>query len=146
MKMDFKKLLTRENLPQVVLGVVSALYILGDIKPPQDVAGLVKTPIGMFVLAALAIMVGYHSHAIVAVLFAVAAYELYHRGTKHHIRGTEQKLPRDKRQPHLNPEVQFPVTLEEQVVKKMAPWVLTPNATPASYKPVMDSELDGSNL
>ena len=47
---------------------------------------------------------------------------------------------------HLTAENQFPVTLEEQVVKKMAPWVLHPSKTAASYKPVMESDLNASDL
>ena len=143
---NLKKMFTRENLPQLVLAVVCALYILGDIKPPQELAGIVKTPLGTVVLMVSALLVAYHSNPIVAVLFLVAAYELHKRADDHHISGVERKLPADKKNPTLTSEMQFPVTLEEQVVKKMAPWVLTKSTTPASYKPVMDSELDGSDL
>ena len=143
---NLKKLFTRENLPELILGGISALYILGDIKPPQGLAGLVDTPMGTIVLLMAVVLVGSRSHPIVSVLFLVAAYELYKRSKDHYIRGTQDKLPKDKHRPHLSPEVQFPVTLEEQVVKKMAPWVLTTSTTPASYKPVMDSDLDGADL
>jgi hypothetical protein len=149
MKMNMnslKKLFTRENLPELILGGISALYILGDIKPPQDLAGLVDTPMGTIVLIMAVILVCSKSHPIVSILFLVAAYELYKRSKDHYIRGTQDKLPKDKHRPHLTPEVQFPVTLEEQVVKKMAPWVLTTSTTPASYKPVMDSDLNAANL
>lgn len=143
---NLKKMFTRDNLPQLVLAVVSTLYILGDVKPPQELAGLVKTPMGTIVLVIAALLVAYHSHPIVSVLFLVAAYELHKRSEDHHISGVESKLPKDKKNPTLTPEMQFPVTLEEQVVKKMAPWVLSTSTTSASYKPVMDSELDGSDL
>jgi hypothetical protein len=41
---------------------------------------------------------------------------------------------------------QFPVTLEENVVKNMAPWVMKKSTTEPSYVPVMDSDLEGSSL
>ena len=49
---DIQKLLTRKNLPQLVVAVVGVLYILGDVTPPHELAGVVTTPIGLFVLLA----------------------------------------------------------------------------------------------
>ena len=144
--MNVEKLFTRKNLPQLVLAIVGILYILGDIHPPHEVAGLVTTPIGIFVLFASIVMLCRYTHPIVTVIYLIAAYELYERSHKSHVRGTERKLPKDKHRPELTAENQFPVTLEEQVVKKMAPWVLHPSKTPASYKPVMESDLNSSDL
>lgn len=144
--MNVEKLFTRKNLPQLVLALVGILYILGDIHPPHEVAGLVTTPIGIFVLLASVVMLSRYTHPVVTVVYLVAAYELYERSHKTHVRGTERKLPKDKRMPELTAEHQFPVTLEEQVVKKMAPWVLHPSKNAASYKPVMESDLNASDL
>ena len=144
--MNVEKLFTRKNLPQLVLTLVGILYILGDIHPPHEVAGLVTTPIGIFVLLASVVMLSRYTHPVVTVIYLVAAYELYERSHKSHVRGTERKLPKDKRMPELTAENQFPVTLEEQVVKKMAPWVLHQSNTAASYKPVMESDLNASDL
>ena len=143
---DIEKMFTRKNLPQVVIALVGILYILGDIRPPQELAGLVTTPIGIFVLLASVVMLSRYTSPMVTVIYLIAAYELYERSHRNHVRGPERKLPRDKRMPELTPENQFPVTLEEQVVKKMAPWVLHPSKTAPSYKPVMDSDLNASNL
>ena len=55
---NLKKLLTRDNLPELILGGISALYILGDIKPPQGLAGLVDTPMGTIVLLMAVVLVG----------------------------------------------------------------------------------------
>ena len=33
---NLKKMFTRDNLPQLVLAVVSTLYILGDVKPHRN--------------------------------------------------------------------------------------------------------------
>lgn len=144
--MNVEKLFTRKNLPQLVIALVGILYILGDINPPHDVAGLVTTPIGIFVLLASVIMLSRYTHPVVTVVYLIAAYELYERSHKNYVRGPERKLPVDKRMPELTPENQFPVTLEEKVVKKMAPWVLHPSKSAASYKPVMDSDLNASTL
>jgi hypothetical protein len=82
----------------------------------------------------------------VTVIYLIAAYELYERSHKTHVRGTNQKLPPDHRMPHLTSDNQFPITLEETMVKKMAPWVLHPSKNPPSYKPVLNSDLNASDL
>ena len=143
---EMQKLLTRKNLPQLVVAVVGVLYILGDVTPPHELAGVVTTPIGLFVLLASVVALGRYANPVVTVIYLVAAYELYERSTKSHVRGPERKLPRDHRDPQLTAENQFPVTLEEKVVKKMAPWVLHPSTTSASYKPVLDSDMNASEL
>lgn len=144
--MNLEKMFTRKNIPQLVLAVVGILYILGDIRPPHEMAGLVTTPIGIFILLASILMLSRYSNPMVTVIYLIAAYELYERSHKNHVRGPERKLPKDKRMPHLTAENQFPVTLEEKVVKKMAPWVLHASKTPASFKPVMESDLNASEL
>ena len=143
---DIQKLLTRKNLPQLVVAVVGVLYILGDVTPPHELAGVVTTPIGLFVLLASVVALGRYANPVVTVIYLIAAYELYERSTKTHVRGPERMLPKDNRDPRLNAENQFPVTLEEQVVKKMAPWVLHPSSTAATYKPVLDSDMNASEL
>lgn len=146
MKLNMKDLLTRKNLPQVVLGVLGALYILGDIKPPHELSKFIANPIGAAVLLASVVMLSRFANPVVTVIYLLAAYELYERSHKTHVRGVEEKMPVDKRMPHLTAENQFPVTLEEQVVKKMAPWVMKENPVPPSYKPVLDDDMNASEL
>jgi hypothetical protein len=146
MMLNIERLFTRKNIPELVLAIMSVLYILGDIMPPHNLSGFVATPLGVAVLIASAMMLSRYAHPVVTVIYLIAAYELYERSRKTHVRGTEQKLPVDKRQPHLTPENQFPVTLEEKVVKKMAPWVMKENHVPPSFKPVLDDDMNASEL
>ena len=143
---DIQKLFTRKNLPQLVVAVVGILYILGDITPPHEVAGLVTTPLGVVVLLASIVALGRFANPVVTVIYLIVAYELYRRSHKTHVRGTNDKLPEDKREPKLTADNQFPVTLEEKVVKKMAPWVLHPSKTAPSYKPVLDTDMNAAEL
>jgi len=144
--MDIRKVLTRQNIPQWVLAIVGILYILGDITPPHIMADHVTTPIGILVLLAVAVFLSRFVHPIVTIIYLIAAYELYERSRKTRVRGPERKLPKDVDAPHLTPENQFPITLEEQVVKKMAPWVMKENMIPPSYKPVLDDDMNASTL
>ena len=144
--MDISNMLTRKDIPQWVLAIVGILYILGDINPPHVIAEHVTRPIGILVLIAIAVLLSRYVHPMVTIIYLVAAYELYERSYKSRVRGPERKLPKDKRMPSLTPENQFPVTLEEQVVKKMAPWVMKENIVPPSYKPVLDDDMNASSL
>tara|TARA_B110001469_G_scaffold77737_1_gene73611 strand:+ start:1629 stop:2069 length:441 start_codon:yes stop_codon:yes gene_type:complete len=146
MMLNIENLFTRKNIPQLVLAIMSVFYILGDILPPHNLAGLIATPLGVAVLIASAVLLSRCAHPVVTVVYLIAIYELYERSRKTHVRGTEQKLPVDKRQPHLTHENQFPVTLEEKVVKKMAPWVMKENHVPPSFKPVLDNDMNASEL
>ena len=146
MNFNLSKVFNRKNIPEIVLAVVAGLYVLGDIKTPQSVAGVVHTPLAIVALLAVAIMVGYHTHGVVSVIVLFALYELYRRSREHPVHKMEDRMPKDKKAPELSPQNQFPVTLEEQVVKKMAPWVLHESTSPASYKPVLDNELNGKDL
>ena len=144
--LDTKNLFSRKNLPELVLAAVSVLYILGDISPPPGMAGIITTPLGMIVLIASAIMLCSCAHPIITVTYLIAAYELYERSNKTKARADKILFQRDKRQPEINPEIQFPITLEEKVVKKMAPWVMKENQTPPTYKPVLDDDMNASEV
>lgn len=143
---NIKNMLMPKNLPQLVLAIVSILYILGDIRPSDKMSKLVTTTGGGVVLLASIATLSCYANPVVTVIYLIALYELYERSTKHYIPGTESKLPKDKRMPHLNPENQFPVTLEEKVVKKMIPLVHHPINTTPSYKPVLNSTLNAYEL
>ena len=166
MKLDLKKEIPKSPA-ELILAAILVLYILGEFKTPHAIVHFVSTPIGVFIVVASIALIIKHGNTLLTVLYLISIYELYRRCAKDHskkfgashkhkknsmmpphfkIRGTEHKLPKDKRNPKLNAVNQFPKTLEEQVVKKMAPWVMHKSTTPPSYMPVMEGSLEGSTL
>jgi hypothetical protein len=170
MKLNLKKEIPKSPA-EIILAAILVLYILGEFKTPHAIVHFVSTPVGVFIVVATIALMIQHGNTLLTVLYLISIYELYRRCAKHHskksnpshkhpshkdhtvnlsrpvkIRGTEEKLPKDKRNPKLNAYKQFPSTLEEQVVKKMAPWVMHKSTTPPSYLPVMEGTLEGSTL
>ena len=144
--MDFTKLFKKDKQYNYFIVALLIIYIIFNVQTPDLLAHYIDTLVGKIAVVLLGLSVFMHADKLVGILTLVAAYELYERSHKTHVRGTERKLPKDKRMPELTAEHQFPVTLEEQVVKKMAPWVLHPSKNAASYKPVMESDLNASDL
>ena len=51
-----------------------------------------------------------------------------------------------KKESNLNAMNQFPYTLEQEVVKKMAPMKVPDDATPSSFSPVLDDTYDAAPI
>ena len=163
MKLNLTKAMPKHPV-EIILSLVLILYILGEVKPPRAISNLCSTPLGVFVLIASVGLVMKNGNTVITVLYLISMYELYRRCAKYHgkhkhghssdsvkhhpvfIRGTNHKLGPDRKNKNLSPMNQFPVTLEENVVKNMAPWVMKKSTTEPSYVPVMDSDLEGSSL
>ena len=140
------KLLKKERNEYIVIALMTS-FILFDVKVPGLVANAVDTLVGRVIVIALAaslLMV----HPVLGVVSLIAAYELINRSEKS--TGTYQKrqyLPsganKDK---HLTAFNQFPLTLEEELVHKMVPFVQEGSSMPSSYKPVQDKLHQASQL
>jgi len=136
----FNNLLKAEKKHQISLGIVFILYILLNIRSPHGLAELIDTTIGNVVVVCLALTLFSQSNPIIGVLGLLVAYLLIKRSSietgSHAIRSflsSENAKVRD-----FSKYNQFPVTLEEEVVAKMAPLVQHGPATNANYAPVLD--------
>lgn len=124
----------------LILGVVLIVYILLDVKTPHTIAPALDSTVGNVVVVSLAVVLFRQSNPVIGVLGLIAAYLLIRRSSietgTHAIRTaltSERAKVRD-----FNRYNQFPVTLEEEMVKKMAPLVKHAPAKNADYTPVLD--------
>ena len=131
-----------------VLALVFILYILMDVPTPALVSDFIKETYGNLVVILLVVVMFLCVNPIVAVLGLVAAYELIKRsqiqaGTfkKNLLPSTEEK--KFKQFERLN---HVPKTLEEEVVKKMAPMTSSTGYSSQNYKPVVDKSVESSAL
>jgi hypothetical protein len=103
-------------------------------------AKLIDNIYGNIVVIIAAFYLFAHSNPIVGVVGLFAAYELIRRSS--HSTGTlaiERYLPTEiKKSGHFSAFNQFPITLEEEVVKKMAPLVESAGPSNLNYKPASD--------
>ena len=137
---NLNDLLKAEKRHQLMLGVVFVIYILMNVQTPRTLAGLVDNLYGNIVVVVIAMSVFTQSNPVVGILAMVAAYELIKRsnvGTGNH--AIRNYLPSDKSKVmDFSRYNDFPVTLEEQVVNKMAPLVKHDAPPNSNYKPVLE--------
>ena len=144
----FRTLSRKDNQSELLLLILFIIYILFNIRPPYFLASLVDTVGGYVVVAGLFILL-CKSVKIwpVAALGAVALIIFIQRsrvstGTA----GMSMFLPSEVQKSNyfLNLN-EMPVTLEEEMVHKMAPvqGSISPEGT---YKPVLDDTYDAAKV
>ena len=145
---NLNDLLKAEKRHQLLLGVVFVIYILMNVRTPGALAGLVDNMYGNIAVIVIALSVFTQSNPVVGILALVAAYELIKRsnvGTGDY--AIRNYLPTEKSKVmDFSKYNDFPVTLEEQVVAKMAPLVKHDAPANSNYKPVLDSLHDASPI
>lgn len=143
-----KKLLSFEKVHQLVIAVLLVLYLLLDVETPLYLANLVDTTVGIVVVVLLAVTLLLSSNVIIGLLGCVAAYELIQKSRS--VTGNLQlkqiqnaeKIKVDM----LNNYNDYPVSLEEEVVSKMAPLVHDSSNVNVSFKPVLNNLHDASSI
>ena len=111
-----------------------------------------KQHMGELILAILFIIVIYlfmHSNPILAVLALFVAFDLMRRSSAATgIDALKRFAPsEEKKSSQFTAFNQFPYTLEQEVVKKMAPIIQSGSSlSPPSYKPLLENLYDASPL
>ena len=147
--MNYLKLLLKEvKSHELVVGAILIIYILAGVSTPGFLADLVDTTIGSIVVIILACSLFVNVHPVLGVIGLIAAYELLKRSSSATGNGALIKyLPTEhKKGQVLSAMNQFPVTLEEEVVRKMAPLSRNLNLSAPSYKPVLNDDVGGSKI
>lgn len=147
--MNYLKLLLKEvKSHELVVGAILIIYILAGVPTPGFLADLVDTTIGTIVVIVLACSLFINVHPVLGVIGLIAAYELLKRSSSATGNGALMKyLPTEhKKGQVLSAMNQFPVTLEEEVVRKMAPLSRNLNLSAPSYKPVLNDDVGGSKI
>jgi hypothetical protein len=134
-----------KDMHHYILALLLAVFIILDIQIPSALNELVETVLGKVIVigGALALL---FAHPLLGALGVIAAYRLI---TKTEEKYTPPKQPTRISQPKkmsaLNITNQFPVTVEEEVIRKMIPQAPS-NLPAASFKPVLDSLHDAAKI
>ena len=145
---SYKDLLKKSNQHQLILLVVFIVYILLNVQTPSMLATLIDNIYGNVVVVLMALFVLTHMNPIVGVVALYAAYELIQRSSvSTGSAAIRRYLPTEiKKGKHFSAFNQFPVTLEEEVVKQMAPLVETSGPNHLHYKPVANETYNAVDL
>jgi hypothetical protein len=100
---------------QIILCIMLLLYILLGTQTPFNG---VNTLLGKSIIVAMTMIIIWISQSIIlSILMVIAAFELIRRSA------TSGMLSEETRMSYFNAQNQFPVTLEQEMVTRMAPLV-----------------------
>jgi hypothetical protein len=146
---SFSDLLKGGNMGQVILGILFVVYLIMDYKMPSFISEVIDTIYGKITVAVVFLLLFSYANPILGVLGFIVAFELIRRSTV--TTGSyamDQYLPTEaKKDANINAMNQFPYTLEQEVVKKMAPVRDTgmSNSEP-TFAPVLDDTYDAAPI
>jgi hypothetical protein len=146
---SFTELFKKEHLGEFVLIILMSIYLILGLKTPNLIATMVDNVIGKVVIVLAVIYLFMHANPILAVLAALVAFDLMRRSTDATGLGAlAAYAPSEKKKmSQFTAFNQFPYTLEQEVVSKMAPIVRSGSSlTPSSYKPLLDNLHDATSL
>ena len=145
----FSSLLKKEHRGELVLVVLFIIYLIMGYKTPEPVAGLVDTLAGKIAIVVIIIYLFMNTHPILAVLALLVGFDLIRRSSiTTGIDALKKFAPsEEKKVSQFSAYNQFPYTLEQEVVAKMAPIMKSGSSiSKASYKPLLDNLYDASPL
>lgn len=138
--------LQKERVEYTLVALL-VLFVVLDVPVPKILSNLIDTLVGRVVVmgAAIALLM---VHPVLGAVALVAAYLLVHRSEKSTGNYQVRKFVPSEytKNTHLNAFNQFPVTLEEEMVHKMIPYVNEGPNTPPSYHPTQDKLHDAAKL
>ena len=118
-------------------------------RTPDMVANVVDTLVGKIAIFIMVIFMFMHSNPILAVLSLFVAFDLIRRSSVvTGIDALKKYLPtEEKKTSQFTAFNQYPYTLEQEVVKKMAPIVQSGSSlSKPSYKPLLENLHDASTI
>ena len=144
---SFSSLFKKEHMGELVLVILLIVYLILGFKTPEPIASMIDSLIGKVVIFIIVIYLFMHCNPILAVLSLFVAFDLIRRSSMATgIDALQRFAPsEEKKSSQFTAFNQFPYTLEQEVVAKMAPIMKSGSSlTQASYKPLLDNLYDAS--
>ena len=143
-------LFINKNKGQVILGVIFILYLLMGFKTPNSVAHIIDHPIGKIAILFTVLLLFMKTHPLLGVLGLFVAFHLISQSSvSTGSFAVNNYVPTEEKKYNAMTQYnQFPYTLEQEIVKKMAPLNNVGNVTAAESKfaPVLDDLHDAAPI
>ena len=146
---SFKDIFKKQHMGEFILIILMIIYLILGLKTPEIVANLIDNVIGKVVIILIVIYLFLHANPILAVLATLVAFDLLRRSDDATgIGALSAYAPSEKKKmSQFNAFNQFPYTLEQEVVAKMAPILRSGSSlTQPTFKPLLDNLHDASPL
>lgn len=144
---SFSQLFEKKHLKDMMLVLVFSIYLIMGYPTPEPVAAVVDTLLGKLVIMIVVVSLFVYANPVVAVLSLLVAFDLMRRSSMSTgIDALSRYAPTErKKMSQFTAFNQFPYTLEQEVVKKMAP-ILQGGYTmsKATYKPILEQQHNAS--
>jgi len=134
-----------------VLAVLMCVFIVFPIQVPHELAMLIDSNLGKIFVIVITLNM-FLSHPIIGSVGIVAAYELIKRSAGHSKRaaGIESRfIPTEAvKMGNLNKYNQFPITVEELVIKQKIPYSfnISNTSSKATYLPSVEDTANAVNI
>ena len=142
-------LFKKQHMGELVLVILFIIYLIMGYKTPEPIASMIDSIVGKIVIFVIVIYMFMHTHPVLAVLALFVAFDLIRRSSvTTGIDALQRYAPsEEKKMSQFSAFNQFPYTLEQEVVKKMAPIVRSGSTlSKPSYKPLLDNLYDASPI
>lgn len=146
---SFSSLFKKQHIGELILVVLFIIYLIMGLKTPDPIANLIDSLVGKIVIFIIVIYLFNYANPILAVLSLFVAFDLIRRSSASTGIAALQKYgpSEEKKSSQFTAFNQFPYTLEQEVVAKMAPIAKSGSSlAQASYKPLLDNLHDASIL
>jgi len=146
---SYSSLLKKEHMGELILIILFIIYLIMGYKTPEPIASMIDSLAGKIVIIIIVIYMFMHTHPILAILALFVAFDLIRRSSMTTgIDALKRYAPSEQRKlSQFSAFNQFPYTLEQEVVKKMAPIVQSGSSlSKASYKPLLENLYDASPI
>jgi hypothetical protein len=133
---------------QSLLFIIFVIYIIFNIQTPDAIASIIDSTLGYVVIIGLFALMAVNLNPLVTLVGIFAIYLLFKRSSMATGSLAMVKfLPTENaKSQYLSAFNQFPVTLEEEVVQKMAPLQSGPSMGPKTFSPVLDDLHEAANV
>ena len=144
---SFSSLFKKEHMGELVLVILLIIYLILGFKTPEPIASMIDSLVGKIIIFIIVIYLFMNCNPILAVLSLFVAFDLIRRSSMATgIDALQRYAPSEqKKSSQFTAFNQFPYTLEQEVVAKMAPIMKSGSSlNQASYKPLLDNLYDAS--
>jgi hypothetical protein len=140
-------LFKKDKIGELLLMTIFIIYLIMGNNTPNSVANMVNSLTGKFVIFVVVIGMFIYTNPLLAILSIFVSYELIRRSSRASGMNALKKYEpsEQKKMSQFTAFNQFPYTLEQEMVKKMAPIVHSGSPlTKASYKPYLEKNFNSS--
>ena len=148
------KALKKQEPAEIVLGILMIIFLLMGYKIPRSISYVIDSFIGKIVMLLIVVYMFMYTNPILAILAVFVVFNIMmndyntNYNTNFSTSQAIQYAPSEEtKKSQFTAHNQFPYTLEQEMVKKMAP-IVKPGSSinKAKYKPLLENTYDASHV